>query len=145
MHEHVRQEFQSLLDEYSWIAKKMLAEDLEFCPYGAAISISGDLVSVSAVGIDDVTRPSEMRQWLIDHMREQAQAGQYRATAVFYDSKTVSHDDNSSSDAIAIELDHVDGYPVLIFEPYQVKDGHLDYANLGMCEGQTSIFQRTQQ
>jgi hypothetical protein len=65
-----------------------------------------------------------------------ARSGEYIATATFYDVRI----GKDKKDAIAVSLDHRDGYSVIAFFPYEIVDGTLINGVPTATKGAADIF-----
>jgi len=84
----------------------MLQKHGEFFPFGAAMTPSGEIVSVA--GYDGREQPpsQEVINLLKDGFRAGAKENKYRATGLFFDARTIPPGTNEKTDAVAIALDH---------------------------------------
>jgi hypothetical protein len=118
---HPKDECQALVNAFLPLARKLLIDHGEFLPYGAAMRPTGEIVSVSA--LDGRERPpsKDLITLLKNSFASSARTGEYKATAIFYDVR-IGED---KKDAVAVSLDHRDGYSVIVFFPYEVAAGIL--------------------
>ena len=121
-------------------AEKMLSEHGEFYPFGEAMKPDGQIVSVGAAGESDQPPSQELIDILKVTFREAAAAGEYKATAVVFDILTIPPGETEKVDAIAIALDHVDNYSVVVIFPYSIDGKSVTlYAPFGQ-KGDGDIF-----
>ena len=114
---------EALLNEVLPLAEQMLAEYGEFLPYAGATRPSGEGVSIS--GYDGREHPpsKDIIDLLANGLREGAASGEYIATALVYDVRVTPPGASEPTDAIAVELEHRDGYAVTVFFPYALRNG----------------------
>ena len=114
---------EALLNDVLPLAEQMLAEYGEFLPYAGATRPSGEGVSIS--GYDGREHPpsKDIIDMLAWGLRQGAAAGDYLATALVYDVRVTAPSVNEPTDAIAVELEHRDGYAVTVFFPYELANG----------------------
>ncbi|HNB26245.1 MAG TPA: hypothetical protein PLR41_04750 [Alphaproteobacteria bacterium] len=137
---HPKQDCQALVDASLPFAWKMLAEFGSFHPYAAAMKATGEIVSVAAQdGRADPPAADVIRQ-LRNAFTEAARNGEYRATAVFYDVFAAKSAQEPKTDAVAVALDHRDGYSVVTLYPYRIKDKALTRGEPFAQRGTGGIF-----
>ena len=134
-----KSDVENLMNDMLPFAEQLLSEHGEFFPYGAALDPEGEVVSIA--GYTGSEQPPS--QELIDLLREgfvsRAREG-YIATALYYDVR-ISIGENETSDAIAVELDHREGYSVIVFFPYELKSGEVLFGELSAQEGRYGVFE----
>jgi arginase family enzyme len=99
-------------------AVQMLREHGEFHPFGVVRKTDGTIQHVGA--LDGRERPpaADLIALLHDSYRREATAGQYMATAIFYDVRIIPPGRADKTDAVQIELEHRTGYYADVFFPY---------------------------
>jgi len=124
-------------------AKRMLSEYGEFYPYGGAIDKKGKVISVAVDDGDEHPPSQKLIDLLVGTFQAQAAAGEYRLTAIVYDVRVISPGSNEKTDAICIELDHVDGVSLKVFVPYKIKGkNEVVYGEMFTREGAARIFKK---
>ena len=122
-------------------AQKMLEQYGEFYPYGAAMEAEdGEIVSVAGTTGAEQPSPKELIELLRGAFRQGARGGKYRATALAYDALVAVPPSAEKSDAIAVALDHLGGYSVVVFLPYKLTEGKVVYGELFVQEGDNLVF-----
>jgi hypothetical protein len=121
-------------------AEQLLKEHGEFFPYGGALKADGQLASVA--GYDGRERPpsNEVIRLIKQGFVEGAKSGDYVATALVYDARITLPSTGQKSDAIAVSLNHRDNYSVVVFFPYQLVNGTLQYGQAMAQEGERDVF-----
>ena len=134
-------ECEQLLDALLPFAEKMLREHGEFYPYGGTMDPSGNINHSAAH--DGTSHPQSAA--LIDLLRagfnEGASRGEYKATALVYDVRVVPPGSKSKTDAIAVELDHRDDYSALVYFPYTLESGEVNFGSPFAEKGTGRVFQ----
>ena len=106
-------------------------------PFGAAISASGEHVSVDAdvadESHDDIRR---LKNGCIKGARE----GKYRATALTYTGSLTHHDTGKEDKVVAIHLDHRDGLSIVLMIPYTIDGEAFAYGEAITEDGANDIF-----
>ncbi len=131
---------EDLMNELIPFAEKMLVKHGEFYPYAGAMRPSGEIVWVA--GYDGRERPPSMdiiRQ-IKGEFVNSARQGQYKATAIVYDVRVVLPETGQKSDAVAVSLNHRDGYSVIVMVPYEMEDGKPVFGSLFVQRGEADIF-----
>lgn len=138
-----KDESETLMNAVLPMAEKFLEQHGEFFPFGAAMKPSGEIVYVA--GYDDRERPpsADIIKLLESVFAKAAVAKQYKATALVYDVKVTPPSSNKKSDAIAVALDHVDKYSVVVFFPYELVNGKLHLGAVFVWKGADLIFRQT--
>ena len=121
-------------------AEQLLREHGEFFPYGSALKVDGQLVSVA--GYDGREQPpsSDIIRLIKQGLVEGARCGEYVATALVYDVRVTLPSTGRKSDAIAVSLNHRDNYSVVVLFPYQLVNGELQYGEGIAQEGEQDVF-----
>lgn len=121
-------------------AEKMLSEHGEFFPYGGAMRPNGEIVSVA--GYDGREQPpsSDIIRLLKEAFVEGANNGSYSATALVYDVRIVTSEGDEKEDAIAVSLNHRDGYSVIVMFPYRLNGGDVVFGDALAEAGEADIF-----
>jgi hypothetical protein len=131
-----KEECQSIVDAFLPLARKLLTEQGEFFPYGAAMKPDGEIVLVAAHDGRERPPSKDLIALLKGSFADSARTGEYKATAIFYDVR-VGED---RKDAVAVALDHRDGYSVIAYFPYEVADGTLINGTPITQKGAADIF-----
>ncbi|WP_028117409.1 hypothetical protein [Ferrimonas senticii] len=141
-----QQQAQQLLDTVMPLAYQQLKEHGGFMPFAAAITPSGDFVSVDVPEDQEEENPSEAK--LVDLqvvLRQAASEGEYVATAVVYDTGIVTEENGEPQDAVGINLDHQDGLAMMVFVPYQLSDGKVEFGQMFAQDTDAVIFTAAKQ
>jgi len=137
---NAKQDVEQLMNEWVVFGKKMLADHGEFFPYGAAMKLDGEIVSLAVNTGDEHPRSQDIIDTLIANFHNGAQEGQYKATALFYDVRIPVPDSKDKTDAIAVELDHIENYSVIVFYPYRIENSEPIFGTLSATQGANNIF-----
>jgi hypothetical protein len=131
---------EALLSSVLPFAEEMLRRYGEFHPYGGAMRPDGELVSIA--GYDGSERPpsTETIKLLKGGFRTAARERQFKATALVYDVKVTLPGDMEKSDAIAVSLNHRDGYSVIVLFPYRIDRSGPILGSPIAQEGEADIF-----
>ncbi len=88
----------------------MLSEDGEFYPFGAKMSLDGEVVNVGAKIEGEEHPPSRsLIELLIHNFQQQTNEGRLLAAGICYDVRTSLPDENRPSDAVCCSLEHLSG------------------------------------
>jgi hypothetical protein len=136
-----KEDCETLMNALFPFAEQMLSKHGEFHPFGGAMSPSGEIVHTAAWTGDESPRAEELLEMMEEGFRAGAAAGEYKATAMVYDILTVPPGKTTKQDAIAVALDHRDGYSVVVIFPYTRSPfGKLKVQEPFATEGQGRIF-----
>jgi hypothetical protein len=126
------------------LADEMLKRNGEFLPFGAAMRPNGEIVCLGAY--DGRAFPSLAGSFtdLIRSLKEAFIAGarrrEYLATALFYEVMVAAAGSSEQLNAVAVSLDHRDGYSVIVVLPFSIEDGKPVYAEPRAQPGEADIF-----
>ncbi|TCT43651.1 hypothetical protein EDB29_101458 [Vibrio crassostreae] len=134
-----KEDAQHLFDSVLPFAEKMLAEYGEFYPYGAAMTLTGNVVDVSVFEGNEYPPSSEIIDLLNSAFLKAAANREYRTTAVVYDVR-ITLPSGQLSDAIAVNLDHISGYSIVVYLSYKKLNQAIEYGELSVQEGRGAIF-----
>jgi hypothetical protein len=108
------------MNEAISFAEKTLRKHKEFYPYAYLLRPSGEVAMIA--GYDGTEKPKS--QDIIDILRtslmDEAAAAKVRATAIVYDVR-IQLSAGEKSDAIAVALDHCDGFSCIMLFPYSIR------------------------
>ena len=136
-----KEELDELMSDILPFAKKMLSEHGEFFPYGGAITSRGEIIHIGTSDGEEHPPSQKLVDVLIESFQAQAKAGAYRATAIVFDVRVKPPSSEQKTDAVQINLDHVDGLSVECFLPYQIKGkGEVVYGEMFAQKGHPKIF-----
>ena len=123
-------------------AEQMLAQHGELFPYGTSMAPDGKIAAVAV----DLGTEQPLSQDVIDSLkrvfRSGATKGEYRATAITYDVRTIPPGSSSKTDAIAVAIDHKDSYSIIVLLPYSLEGGEVKYGETFAQAGADDIFPR---
>lgn len=136
-----KRESEALASALLPFAEKMLTQYGEFFPYGGYMKLDGEIVLAGAKD-PDIDRPNsnDLVNSLRDSFKEIAPIKRYKAVAIVFNVAVRLPGSNRNSNAIQICADHIDGYSVEVFFPYQLISGQLVYAESFAQEGRHEIF-----
>jgi hypothetical protein len=136
-----KEESEKLMNEILPLARKMLREYGEFYPYGGYMKPDGTIVHVGAADPDtDHPKSQDLIYILRNSFREMATNKQCRAAVLIFDVAVRIPNSDHKSDAIQVCVDHVDGYSVEVFFPYEVVNGEILYGNVFAQQGDHDIL-----
>lgn len=136
-----KEEVEEVMNSGLSFGTEMLEKHGEFFPYGGAMTASGEVISVGGYTGEEQPPSQEVIELLRNGYRKAAESGEYKATALFYDVRVVPPESTTKSDAIAVELDHEQGYSVVVFFPYQLNSGKVIFGQVFAQQGANEIFQ----
>jgi hypothetical protein len=138
-----QEELEGLMTDSIAQAKRMLAEYGEFYPYGGAIDKKGKVISIEVDDGDEHPPSQKLIDRLVGSFQSQATAGEYRATAIVYDVRVIPPGSTEKTDAICLELDHVEGVSLKVFVPYKIKrKNEVIYGEMFSRDGAARIFKK---
>ncbi len=136
-----KEECESLMNSLMPFAEQMLTKHREFFPFGGTMGDDGEIKPVAASTEDEQPPSAELIELLNGAYRQQAQAGQVKATALVYDIQTIPPGKEEKQDAIAVSLDHRDDFSAVVVFPYAFdSDGALEIETPFAVQGENKIF-----
>lgn len=135
-----KSEANNLLNAVLPFAKQMLSKHGEFYPYGAALSPTSQVVSVAAASGGEHPPSIEAIKLLVSGFKQGTKEGKYKATALVYDSRVQLPGSNVKSDAIAVSLNHKDGYSVVVYLPYTKRGPDISFGQIFATVGENNVF-----
>ena len=102
--------------------KQMLSRTRALFPFGGTMSVFGEVAQVAGWTGNERPPSRQVIALLNGGFRDGAALGKYRATALVYDTRFVPPGSAETQDAIAVNLDHRDGYSVVVVFPYTFSD-----------------------
>jgi len=133
-------ECEALMNSVLPFAKQMLDRHGEFYPYGAAMRANGEIVSVAGYEGHEHPQSNDVIRFLKAAFTAAAKNGQYKATALVYDVRATVPSTGEKSDAIAVSLNHRDGYSIVVLFPYKVMNGLAETDTPFAQKGEADIF-----
>jgi hypothetical protein len=121
-------------------AMMMLREQGEFFPYGGVMRPNDEIVYVA--GYDGRERPPSLGviRLIKSALVDGANDGAYKATALVYDVRVSMSDGSRKTDAIAVSLNHRDGYSVRVMFPYTISGMEVVFDEAFAQSGDADIF-----
>ncbi len=78
---------------------------------------------------------------IIGGLRQQAERGEIRASALCIDVLTIPPGEKEKTDAISVRLEHANGESVIVFVPYRkLTSGEYEYGDLFAMRGTHDVF-----
>lgn len=136
-----KQESEKLMNSVLPVAQKMLRDFGEFYPYGGYMELEGAIVHV---GVKDPDTDHPESKYMIDALRstfqKSARAKKCRAIAIVCDVALRSPKSVQKRDAIQVSLEHMKGYAVEVFFPYQIVNKKVIYGEVFAQQRKSEIF-----
>lgn len=131
---------QALMNSVLPFAEQMLSRHGEFLPFGGAMQVSGEFVSVAGPDENEHPLSGDLIRLIKDGFIDAAGKGQVKATALVYDVRTILPSTGDPSDAIAVSMNHRDAYSVIVLVPYKISDGTIEFGSAFAQKGEADIF-----
>jgi hypothetical protein len=103
------------------------------------LSADGALKSVSSTEGEEPDA-AELLLALHTELRQQAAQGAIRASGIAADVKLTHPDSGEETDAVQLELDHVESDAVDVYVPYTSGDEGVQFGELVAAAGQAPVF-----
>jgi hypothetical protein len=135
-----KEEAQQLVDLVLPFAEQQLAKYGEFYPNGAELSSSGKIALAMSSNGQEHPPSAELIELLHTGFAAKAKAGEVRATALVYDAHVLPPGSSSKTDAVVIELEHREGYNVIVYFPYTIQSSVVHFAAPFVTPGPHHVF-----
>ncbi len=126
------------------LAAEMLMRHGEFLPFGAAMRPNGEIVCLGAYDGRAYRSLAGSFGDMIGSLKEAFLAGarrqEYLATGMFYEVTVTAAAGSEHLSAVAVSLNHRDGYSVVVLLPFRIDDGKLVYDDPRAQPGEADIF-----
>jgi hypothetical protein len=138
-----KEDVEQLMNEGFEFAAKVLREHGEFYPFGIVRKADGNIQHVGAADGTEHPPSAALIEILRSTYRQEAQAGRYSATAMFYDVRITPPGKSAKSDAIQVELEHSGGYCADVFFPYtRDSAGNVSFGEIFASKRDLTVFGR---
>jgi|SRR5579884_3489483 len=128
------------------MAAQVLRQHGGFLPFASALRPNDEIVYLGAYDGRDFRPLIGAESDLIDALKDALVAGaqrqEYMATALFCDVGFTLPAQHEKTDAIAVSLDHRDGYSVLVLLPYTIAGGEVALGVPRAQAGDAEIFRK---
>ena len=126
------------------LAEELLKRHGEFLPFAAAMRPNGEIVCLGAYDGREVPSLAGSFAEIIRSLKDTLIAGarrqEYMATALFYEVGFTLPSSSERRDAVAVSLNHREGYSVIVLLPYTIEDAGIVYDVPHAQPGEVDIF-----
>ena len=126
------------------LVEELLKRHGEFLPFAAAMRPNGEIVCLGAYDGREVPSLAGSFAEIIRSLKDTLIAGarrqEYLATALFYEVGFMLPSSSERRDAVAVSLNHRDGYSVVVLLPYTIEDAGVVYDAPHAQPGEADIF-----
>jgi hypothetical protein len=123
------------------VATDLLATDSEFAPFALAIQAEdGEIFHLEPDEEDMDLDAQQVAAALAGGLREAANEGRWRATAIVADVTLEDEEGEAVTAAIHVSLEHADGEPVTAVVPYEIGDENVELGDLMAEPGESVVF-----
>ena len=119
-------------------AEQMLKNHGAFYPYAGVLTTAGEIRHVAGWTGEDHPESTEIIEMLKEGLR--AGADEYQCTALVYDTMTVPPGKRKKQDAVTVDLEHRDGFSLIIVRPYRLRGQKLTFQEAFTAPGEGTIF-----
>lgn len=127
-------ETQKLFDAVLPLAKQLLLENEGFFPFGEIMKPNGEQVNLSVLNVEERPKSTKLIDLFKSYFIDSAQSKEIIASALVYDVIA------NGLDSIAVDLDHVSGYSVIVVVPYKLTETELIIGKMFTTKGNNIIF-----
>ena len=113
-----KEDAEKLLNSLLPFAHQMLVQYREFFPYGGVMAHDGTITHEGGYNGEEHQPSQTIIDLLNTTHKQKANEGNLRACSVVYDIRTIPPGKLEKQDAIAVAIDHVSGYTVVVMFPY---------------------------
>ncbi|MGH8081401.1 MAG: hypothetical protein ACREP7_12580 [Lysobacter sp.] len=133
-------ECEQLMNVVLPFAEQTLQKYGGFHPYGAALKTDGEVALVAGYDGNEHPPSTEIIRLINQGFVNSARLGEYKATALVYDVTAVLPSSGQTSDAIAVSLNHRQNYSVVMFFPYRLSEGAVQFGEAFAEAGKADVF-----
>ncbi|HEY0857974.1 MAG TPA: hypothetical protein VGE16_13000 [Albitalea sp.] len=120
-----RADTESLLRAAVPAAQGMLRLHGEFMPFAVGMANTGEAVEVGEDSEADPASALQRTGRLREALAHGLKSGRYRATAYVYEARIANPPSERQNEAIAVALEHRDGYSAVVVIPYEFVNGDV--------------------
>jgi hypothetical protein len=131
---------QQLVDAAMPMAEYLLAKNGEFYPFGEKMLGSGEIVRTQVLSESDSSASQDLIDLIRESFRREAEVGALRATAIVSDVLIGATGTDQKSNAISIQMEHLQGYSATVCFPYELEVGKVVLADPFLQQGVGGIF-----
>ena len=124
------------------LAKLQLERQGHFLPLGAALKQTDKFILMPASTAAMSLLPADMINLIQEALVQGAADGEYKTTALVYDATAPLPVSGKPSDAIAVALDHRDGYSVITVLPYELCGKEVHMGTPFTHQGTAAVFKQ---
>ena len=131
----------NVLESYVFdVATRALEQYGEFLPFAAGLSSDRQIILIEYPGDEEYPEPEQVVNYLTKKLQFGAGADKFIATAMAFDSRTTPPGSSHKMETIAINLDHMQRYSVILLTPYQLRNHKLGFGPTFREDGSFLIF-----
>jgi hypothetical protein len=138
--ETAREECEDLLDLVMGSAEEMLQQYGEFFPFGSALTKSNELANSKAWDLEPDDSAEQAVTRIMDGFKAMAQKGSIKACALVCNVNVVPPEHKNEVEAIAVHLEHLNQYSIVVFFPFRLENGDLFIDEPFAIEGKYEVF-----
>jgi hypothetical protein len=139
--DNAESEAETLMTAMLPIGQQMLEKQGKFAPYGGAMTTDGKVVTVAEHSGTTPPSSQEIITSLQTRFRAGVLTGKYKATGLFSDVEVLPPGATEKTRAIAAALDHHDNYSVVIYFPYKILAGKVQFGEVFASPGKNKALQ----
>ena len=124
------------------LARIQLEKQGHFLPFGAALQQTDKFVLMPVSTGTGGLLPADLIKQIQEALAQGAADGEYKTTALVYDATVPLPSSGKQSDAIAVALDHRDGYSVITFLPYTLRGKEVHMGTPFTLRGTATVFKQ---
>ena len=133
-------DFQDLANTVMPFAITQLKKHQNFHPFGALITIEGDIRLDGFLMPNQTSDPDTAVNYFKEICRDGAERKKFRATVIVYDANITLPFDSKQTDVIVLLLDHADLTSSKVYFPYRRHWGDIKVGESFSLEGDHEIF-----
>jgi len=141
----VHHDLDTLLNDLLPFAKRMLAEEGEFYPFAASMSIDGEITSRGASTGSEHPKSQELIDILTAALQRLASEGSIRAAGICFDVRIIPPGQVDKTDAVQLGLEREGGDAADVFVPYaKLANGEFAYGQMFASRRNPTFFVQQQ-
>jgi hypothetical protein len=132
------------MDTLLTFAQKMLDKNGEYYPFGASMDKKEEIAIVSGKTENDHPESNELIDIIKNGLINAVKKDEVIAVGICFDVRIALPGNNEKSDAVQIDLEHIDGQSISVYMPYKKRIMRsIKYGDLIAVKKDKSIFMAT--
>lgn len=135
-----RADCETVLNRLKPFAEQQLSKHQSYYPFGAVLTAENKMEGVGTFDGNEYPDSTKVIEDLGKAFLDIHKSRKLLCTGIAYDVRLKKPAQPQKSDAVAVSLDHVNGYSVIVYFPYQLNGGIVEFGDSFAESGSGGIF-----